>query len=265
MAHTLEEPVVQEHTASAHRSDEPTRKRSLGIASERGDRAWGRVLRIGLLVAVLIHVAIFLSSRTTRVMLSPFAAAGPDAGDDRAAAGGGGGMEAIEFRVQRAQPETATPIPVPAVEAPPIVEPEPVQEPTVDPGPPVAVSLPGTGQVGDGGDRGTSTGPGTATGTGQGGGGTEEEGRSGILAPVPRGMILPPADRPRGVRGREVTVWVFVTDQGRVVADSTRLEPPTSDSGYNKRLKRSAAEWSFDPARRAGRPVAAWYPYQIIL
>jgi hypothetical protein len=265
VGHTLEEAVVEENVSSRHHVDVSMKKRPADLASERGDRAWGRVLRIGLLIAVLIHVAILLSSRTSGVMLSPFAAAGPDAGDYRAAAGGGGGMEAVEFRVQRSQPEAVTPIPVPAVEAPVVVEPEPVREPVVEPGPPVALSMPGLGEVSDGGDRGTSTGPGSATGTGQGGGGTEEEGSSAILAPVPRGMILPPADRPRGVRGREVTVWVFVTDQGRVVADSTRLEPPTSDSGYNRRLKRSAAEWSFDPARKSGRAVAAWYPYQIIL
>lgn len=235
--------------------------------SQRFDRAWGRALRLGLVAAVLLHVAVLLFFRTTRVTPpSPFSAAGPQMGDVRAAAGGGGGLTMVEVRVRQAEPEEATPVPVPTprevvvepVEVTPIPEPE-------DPGPVVAPSLPGTGVAGQGGTAGTATGEGIATGTGQGGGGTEEEGRSGLVPPTPRGMILPPSDRPSSARGREVTVWVFVTDRGRVVSDSTRLEPPTPDRRYNDRLKRSAAEWVFEPARRAGRAVAAWYPFEIIL
>jgi hypothetical protein len=199
---------------------------------------------------------------------SPFAAAGPPRGDIRAAAGGGGGMQQVDIRVQRTPPVEAVPIPVPVPDAPVVEEPEQPDvkvEPTPIPGPDVAIASPGTGQTGEGGSGGTSVGPGTATGTGQGGGGTEETGGSGMIAPSPRGLILPPSDRPASVRGREVTVWVFVSERGRVLADSTRLEPPTPDNRYNRRLMQCAAEWSFEPGRKAGRPVGAWYPFQVIL
>jgi hypothetical protein len=74
-------------------------------------------------------------------------------------------------------------------------------------------------------------------------------------------MIMPPANR--SLRGRQVEVWVFVDEAGRVVADSTRLRPPTPDRDFNRRLIEEAAEWVFDPARQHGRPVAAWFPYTI--
>jgi hypothetical protein len=50
---------------------------------------------------------------------------------------------------------------------------------------------------------------------------------------------------------------------GRVVADSTRLDPPTRDGDFNKRLVREAAEWIFRPAVREGKPVSSWFPYRI--
>ena len=177
-------------------------------------------------------------------------------------------MEMVQVRVQeqRAAVEEAIPEPVPVLEVP-VVEPEvpPQVEPAVSQAPQVPAAAPGPGTVGEGGGTGETEGPGTTEGAGRGAGGLEAEGTSRIAAPVPRGMILPPADRPRSVRGREVTVWVFVTEAGRVVADSTRLDPPTPDAGYNRRLRQSAGEWSFEPARRSGRPVAAWYPYIIDL
>ena len=58
-------------------------------------------------------------------------------------------------------------------------------------------------------------------------------------------------------------MWVFVDAAGKVVADSTRLNPPTSDRGFNRRLIDEAAEWVFNPATRNGQPVAAWFPYTI--
>lgn len=237
-------------------------------ASERADRRWNRALAIGLIGAVVIHLAILLSSRTRWTPTPPFAAAGPQASDSRAPAGGGGGMEVLRVRVQEdrvvAEEPVPTPVPVPdvpevEVEIPPQPEPTPIQVPEL------AGSLPGQGEVGQGPAVGDLTAPGSTSGDGSGGGGADAAGASGLLAPVPRGMILPPADRPRNVRGREVTVWVFVTETGRVLADSTRLEPPTPDAGYNRRLRQSAAEWSFEPARSTGRPVAAWYPYEIEL
>lgn len=86
-----------------------------------------------------------------------------------------------------------------------------------------------------------------------------------VTPPAPRGLILPPSDRPGKVRGKEVTVWVFVTETGTVVADSTRLLPPTGDSKFDDRLRRQASQWVFQPARRAGEAVAEWFRYTITL
>jgi hypothetical protein len=74
-------------------------------------------------------------------------------------------------------------------------------------------------------------------------------------------MIIPPANK--NLKGTMVEVWVFVDERGRVVADSTRLNPPTKDRGFNERLIREASEWVFRPATQAGQAVASWFPYQI--
>lgn len=244
--------------------------RSHTFATVYAGRLWGRVFSLGVIVSVLVHLVPFLIFRSSGIPPSPFSAAGPRAGDIRAAAGGGSGLTMVEVRVQSAPAaveETPVPVPVPVPEEVVVVPEEVAVAPVDEPAPIAAPTLPGTGGAGTGGAGGPSTGDGSATGTGTGlgGGGTEASGQSGMIAPTPRGLILPPSDRPRSVRGREVTVWVFVSDRGRVLADSTRLDPPTPDSGYNRRLMRSAADWIFEPARRAGQAVGAWYPFQVIL
>jgi hypothetical protein len=236
-------------------------------ATERADARWHRALGLSLLIALILHLAILISIRSTPLPRSPFSAAGPNRGDYTAAAGGGGGLTMIEIR----EPSAPLPEPVPV----PVPVPEPIPEPEVDPETTepaeieeedeVAVTLPGLGQDGTGGEAGTDAGPGTATGTGEGGGGTEDSGDSGMIAPRPRGILIPPAGRPASARGQEITVWVFVAPNGRVLADSTRLDPPTSDGRYNNRLRQTVSDWVFEPARRAGQAVAAWYPFQIIL
>lgn len=261
--------VEQQRSRAERGSGGPARWRApapLSIASQRADRQWRRPLVFGFLAAAAIHIAVLLMFRTIAIPESPFSAAGPAVGDVRAAAGGGSGLEMVEVRPASEREEavtpTETPVPVPE---PVEVDPQTPQVDVDDTAPAATPSLPGTGAPGEGGDAGTATGPGRAEGAGQGGGGTEGEGDSGLVAPTPRAMFLPPADRPRSVRGRELTVWVFVNPDGRVAPDSTRLEPPTPDRGYNNRLRQSAAQWRFNPATRAGRPVGAWYPYEIIL
>ncbi len=173
-------------------------------------------------------------------------------------------MQAVNIEVQPQEPAAVIPTPAPVLIPEPVVE-APEIEPEPAPEPAEVTSEMGTGTAGTGGDQGTATGAGTAAGSGQGGGGTEETGTPGLIPPSPRGMILPPRDPPGSARGMEITVWVYVDERGRVVEDATRLEPSTSDSGYNERLKESAAEWIFEPARQDGVAVAAWYPYEIIL
>jgi len=116
-----------------------------------------------------------------------------------------------------------------------------------------------------GNEKGPDTGPGLEGGTGRGDGGTAATGRFRVIPPSPRGMILPPSDRPSNVKGKEIAIWVFVNEMGRVVPDSTRLQPSTGNPSFDERLRRQAAQWIFEPARRGGRPVAEWFQYVISL
>jgi hypothetical protein len=204
-----------------------------------------RVLRIALLVSALVHVFLILSYPSVEIPPSPFAAAGPRAGDSRAA---GGGMQSVTLSPPR--PRIIRP---PAV---PLISLDVTDPIDFDPDPEVDLSS----LLGEGAGRLPGP-PGIEGGTGRGDGGTAAEGLFRMVPPSPRGMIIPPTnDR---LRGRQVEVWVFVDATGRVVADSTRLNPPTSDRGFNRRLIQEAAEWVFNPAMQGGQPVAAWFPYTI--
>lgn len=203
-----------------------------------------RVWRTGLLVSALFHLLIFFGWRGNVIPLSPFAAAGPKAGDNRAAAGG---MQALNVRTPPPQPIIPPPTPI-AVE----VEVEPVEFEPEEEFDPAQVL---------GEQPGLLEGPGLEDGTGQGDGGNAEEGLFRLQPATPRGMIIPPSND--NLRGTEVQVWVFVDVRGRVVPDSTRLDPPTRDRGFNRRLIREAADWVFRPAVQEGRPVASWFPYKI--
>jgi hypothetical protein len=213
-------------------------------------RAWG-----GLLASVGVHLLVFVLWRAgPPAPVSPFAAAGERAGDIRPAAGGS--LKAVTLRPPPPEPTVPSPsaLPVPEVivdevELDPELDIEEIDEP-VPPAP-----LPGTG--------GQTADAGVEQGTGAGDGGTADEGLFRVMPPVPRGMILPPSDRPRSVRGEEVTVWVFVDALGRVVPDSTHLDPGSGDGRFDARLREQAAQWLFEPARRGGRPVAEWYRYVI--
>jgi hypothetical protein len=202
-----------------------------------------KIWRTGLLVSMLGHLTIFFVWRAEPVLRSPFAAAGPRAGDNRAAAGS---MQAMNLAVPPSIPLTPPPIPLPTV-----VEVEPVdfeEQPSVDP---AAIR----------GEILGSLAAGLEGGEGEGDAGTSDRGLNRLVPPRPRGMIIPPSDD--ALRGREVEVWVFVDTRGRVVPDSTRLRPPTGDRRLNERLIREAAEWIFMPATKGGEPVATWYPYRI--
>lgn len=218
-------------------------------------RRWESHFRRGLAAAVAIHVLLVLAFRSDGPD-SPFSAAGPRAGDAEAAAGEG--FQVIAVRPP--PPRSVEPIPVPLPEAvvevelaEPELEPPVIESPTLDLG------------AGPSAAPGDSDAAGLPEARGSGDGGTTEEGRFRAAPPSPRGLILPPSDRPRSVRGQEVTVWVFVTDAGRVVPDSTRLEPGTGDTRFDRRLKEQAAQWLFEPAKRGAQPVAEWYRYVITL
>ena len=202
-----------------------------------------RVLRIALGVSLLFHLAIFLFWRVVPIPPSPLSAAGPRAGDFYAA---GGGMQSVNMRVP---PSRIVPPRVPLIS----LEDIPVEfdtEPQLDLAA-MAGEAPGL----------TDGPPGIEGGQGQGDGGTAAEGFFRLVPPSPRGMIMPPANK--NLKGKQVEVWVFVDATGRVVPDSTRLNPPTSDRGLNRQLIQEAAEWVFHPAKQNNQAVASWFPYTI--
>lgn len=203
--------------------------------------------RRALWASVFLHAFVFVSFPVRSVLVSPFAAAGPRAGDNRAAAGS---MQAMNMRVPPSVPLVPPRIPLPA-----LTEMEPVQFEEVTFAP-AAIS---------GETLGLEAGPGLDNGTGEGDGGDADEGFFRLVAPIPRSVMIPNPPDDNRIRGREVEVWVFVDASGRVVADSTQLRPPTANRDYNRRLVRDAAEWAFTPATREGRPVGSWFNYSFRL
>ncbi|MEX2526200.1 MAG: hypothetical protein WEA09_01065 [Gemmatimonadota bacterium] len=227
-------------------------------------RAQRRIWRRAFLASVLAHVLVFLFWQGDRVPISPFTAAGPEMGDARAAPGG---MAAIQLRAfVEVPPQPVVPIPVPQ-ELPVEPEPEPEILPELEPPPEVTLEVaevPGESEVGNVGTGTSEAGEAEgADGAGEGAGGSDLEGTAGIVPPTLRGMVMPPTNR--NLRGETIEVWVFVDVAGQVVSDSTLLRPPTRDRDYNRRLIREAAQWVFEPARRDGEAVGAWFPYIIQL
>lgn len=202
---------------------------------------WGAALAI----SVVLHVLVFVLSPDRPLPPSPEAAAGPPSADVRAASGAMRATSLPEASAP-ARPSVPPPLPTPSL--------DPVEPPPVDD---EASSIEGDLL----GERPAVEPPGRDAGAGGGDGGTDEEGRYAAVPPSPRGMIFPPTDD--RLRGREIDVWVFVDEEGRVVPDSTRLDPPTGDRDFDRRLRREAAEWVFEPAREGGEAVAAWFPYTI--
>ena len=193
----------------------------------------------------MVHLLIFFLWWGSASTISPFAAAGPRAADNRAASGG---MQTLTLRIPPPRPIIPPMIPLPTLE--PVLENDMQMEEEVE----TASIL---------GDRPGDDGPGLLEGDGLGDAGNAAEGLSRLVPPVPRRLTMPQFNTV--LRGKEVHVWVFVNEFGRVVADSTRLQPPTSDSDYNDRLVREAAEWIFEPARKGGQAVSSWFPVMVAI
>ena len=204
---------------------------------EQQEQRYARALAWGLGLSVAGHVLLFVLFSARPLPLSPFAAAGGRMGDIRAAEGGG--MEAVQLATPQRALEPPPPLPAPTPDVTEVTMPEPELDAEDIP----AIAL--DEQVATPGSEGPAEGPGLAEGDGQGDGGTEAEGRFRVVPPRPKGMILPPSDRPDEVRGKEVDVWVYVAASGQVVADSTRLDPPTGDRGFDRRLREYASDWVF--------------------
>lgn len=197
----------------------------------------------------------------------PNAGVGTGPGLGPAGGGGGGSSEYVEY-VDLAPPVTDPTIEELVVPEEPEAElPEEEPEETAQapepapaqPVPPVAAApAPGGGAgVGEGQGAGPGTGPGagggsgggtgggigSGTGPGVGGGGG---GDGTIRPPVPLSVLLPPP-HPASVRGRTVELRLSIDVRGTV----RQVEVVTSsgDRGYDNRLRRTAMEWRFQPAR----------------
>ena len=216
-----------------------------GLTNAERRVAERKLWRNGFGAAVIVHVLVFFLWWGEAEPTSPFAAAGPRAGDDLAAAGG---MQTLNIRVPPPRPIIRPQVPLLSFDPVPLDELEEDQQQQIE----TASIL---------GDRPGVGGPGLPDADGRGDGGTAASGRFRAVPPSPRGMIIPPANR--SLRGQKIEVWVWVNDRGRVVADMTELRPPSSDRDFNARLVREAAEWVFEPAKRGGRPVASWFTYTI--
>ncbi len=235
-------------------TEAPYRPLDVAERRERDRKVW----RVAFAASILFHLLILLLGGRPPIPTSPFAAAGPSEQDDRAAEGA---LQVIAMT--SAPPAQVIPIPTPVLDAE-ILEVEellPDPEPEITPEDVELPEPPGVGTTSGSDPEDAPADAGLPGATGRGDGGTVDEGRFRLVPPTPRGMIIPPTNR--NLRGRQVQVWVFVNEQGRVVADSTRLDPPTSDRRFNEQLVREAAEWVFTPARQGGEPVSSWFPYVI--
>lgn len=202
-----------------------------------------RIWLCAFLGSVVVHLLVLLLGGDRPIPVYPVAAAGPEAGDDRAAAGG---MQVMSMVVPPPRPIERPFVPIPVeIDIAPI-------EYSMDRAFEESSFL---------GER-PGDAAGVETGDGAGNGGTASAGTGHNPMPSPKHMILP-IDTPGRLRGFDLAVWVFVTELGEVVPDSTRLDPESPDRRYNERLIREAAEWSFRPAVRNGVAVAAWFRWVV--
>lgn len=176
--------------------------------------------------------------------------------------GGGGGREhGVAYISLPAAPTPApTPVrerrppvvtrPVPPAVTPQVLPPPAPAETASAPPTPAAGESTGSGSQGSGegaaGGTGTGTGPGVGPGAGEGTGGGMGRGS----APEPRQLVLPPADYPKDMRGRQVEVTFYVTADGRV--DRIDVAPEIRDGGFARRFAEAMRNYRFRPARSAG-------------
>ena len=149
------------------------------------------------MASILFHLLVFVVSGRRPIPTLVSSSAGPNAHDIRAASGG---MQAIHFSVPPARP-----LPVPAIPVPVDFDIEPLD---LDPEPDFDLAA----VLGDPG----LPGPPGLEGDGAGNGGTGTEGGPVYVEPKARLLTMPPTHK----NLRKLTIWVFVDESGRVVADS---------------------------------------------
>lgn len=244
--------------------------------------------REATLVSIALHALLIILAVAPPLWVSQQLNAaqqqGPS-GDGRAGGGGGGNKgtggdwsrESLRYFAipeAKSSPIVPEPIPVPKPEEKkPVVEvkPEPVPEPpvaTADTAAPVAKAVEtasvvsGTGggsgtdgTVGSGPGRGGGVGSGVGTGRGSGTGSGTGAGNddSAIYPPTTVVLAILPLPIPSKVRPYKLVAYFEVDTLG-----NSRLLSfnPSSDNGYNRRVREMLAEIRFRPAVRAdGRPV----------
>jgi hypothetical protein len=219
-----------------------------------------------VLVSVAIHGAILAALLAPAVLSGVFDADMSTAGAEGPRGGGGGGRglsdkpERLQFvQIAPAAPQPAQvtlppPPPPKPVETPPTVPPPaptpPAAEPTLAAGG-AATGKDGTDGSGPGTGGGVGTGQGTgqgsATGPGTGGDGAEHD------PPVVTNLAILPIPVPRGVRPYRMVAYFDVDEKGNAKLLSFN---PSSDGGYNRRIREMLAEIRFRPAvKRDGTAV----------
>lgn len=247
-----------------------------------------------LVHAGLLALAVLVGGRAGYALLDDIGT--PTGVSDGASGGGGGGggmggelVTYVDIAPAAAEVPSEVALTVPE-ETPPEPEVEPEPEPVPPPPapkPPVTTPTPapapaggaqtGTGAPpagtggGTGAGQGTGTGEGTGSGTGPGSGGGSGGGTGGgigsgvgtgtgagrMQAPVPEFVLIPPSNPPRGVRGDSLVVRLNIDVSGKVRDVEFRS---TGDRGYDQKLRRTAMEWRFRPARdAASKPIAVAY------
>jgi hypothetical protein len=85
----------------------------------------------------------------------------------------------------------------------------------------------------------------------------------GLIPPTIDSLVLPPTPLPSELRGRTLTARLFVDRHGRVVPDSTRLEPPPRDRGFAGEFRARLARYRLEPAMLRGCAVPSWFKMRV--
>lgn len=228
----------------------------------RRDLFSSRHLTAGLFASIVLHVLLFAYLGQRSVLPPRTYSESPGSSSSEVALASSSELELVGFSSPSASPEAeeSAEEELPEIEAIPEQVPPPLEIPESGfPDLEISMSLPpALGPSGAPSSVSSSISPGSPgsiTGT------PEEH----APTPRPRGLLLPPQS-PSGVSGQELSVFVFVDQEGDVVADSTRLSKSTGNRRYDRELVENASEWQFEPAiTRSGSPVAAWFKYDLIL
>jgi hypothetical protein len=198
----------------------------------------------------------------------------PGAGPGASGGGGGGGRVFAVLALPRAQVSLppAPALTVPSLQALTVPVDQPPEEVPVQMSADELAALIRATVPGNGAGQGSGVGPGAGSGTGGGTGsgvgsgtGPDSGGRGGnVFAPQPQGIILPPPDRPSGVRGTTVRVRFEISARGEVLAVS--LDPPIRDRKFRDDFLERLRRYTFTPAyTRDGRAVPGVFEIRITL